>query len=150
MENQTNLPPGSDELERLVEAMTPSQKLRFKQAVVQQAIYFVSQCLPPEAEDEGHRDGIWAATNWLNDPTDKKAQDATLFAASSCWDGGVRYHDYPASFLDPAWTAGEINPYKAACHAAKSAPLMEQESARQWQIACAQAISRGEEPLPLP
>jgi hypothetical protein len=149
MESQTNASPGSDELGRLVQAMTSSQKLRFKQAVVRQSIYFVSKRLPPEAEDEGHRDGILVATNWLNEPTAEKAEAATMFAASSCWDGGVRYHDYTADFLDPAWTAGETDVYKAAYHAANSAPLVERALARQWQIACAQAILRGEETLPL-
>lgn len=149
MEAQTSAPMGPDELEGLVQAMTPSQKLCFKQAVVRQAIHFVSKRLPPEAEDEGHRDGIRAATNWLNEPTEEKARAATLFAAASCWDGGVRYHDYTVDFLDPAWTAGETNACKAACHAANSAPPAAREAARQWQIASAQAISRGEEPPPL-
>jgi hypothetical protein len=149
MERPQSAPPGPDELEGLVQAMTPSQKLRFKQAVVRQAIYFVSKRLPPEAQDEGHRDGILAATNWLNEPTEDKAEAATMFAASSCWDGGVRYHDFPAEFLDPAWAAGETDAYKAAYHAAKSAPLTEREAARQWQLASALAILRDEEALPL-
>jgi hypothetical protein len=137
---------GVNELEALLQAMTPSQKLSFKQALVRQAIYFVSKRLPPEEQDEGHRDGILAATNWLNEPTEEKAQDATLFAASSCWDGGVRYHDFPAEFLDPAWTAGETDVCQAASFAANSAPPSEREEARRWQIASAQAISRGEDP----
>jgi hypothetical protein len=148
MEVRTSAPTGPDELEGLVQAMTPSQKLRFKQAVVRQSIYFVSKRLPPEGDDEGHRDGIRAATNWLNDPTEEKARAATLFAAASCWDGGVRYHDYTADFLDPAWTAGEADVCRAASHAANSAPTLEREAARQWQIASAQAISRDDEPLP--
>lgn len=146
---QTSIPSDSGKLAELIQAMTPPQQLCFKQAVVRQAIYFVSRDLPPEAEDEGHRDGIQAALNWLNEPTDEQAQAATVFAASSCWDGGVRYHDYPASFLNPAWTAGQTDVVKAALQAINSAPLPERDAAYQWQVATAQAILQGQEVLPL-
>lgn len=149
MEAHTSIRSEPDELERLVQAMTPNQKLRFKQAVVRQAIHFVSQRLPPEEEDDGHRGGIIAATNWLNEPTEEKARDASAYAASECWDGGARYDDYPKSFLKPADAAGATNICNAAWIAAGSAPPTEQGEARQWQIASAQAISRGQEPLPL-
>ena len=129
--------------------MTASQKLHFKQAIVRQAIHLVSQRLPPEEQDEGHRDGIHAAMNWLKEPTEENASAATVFGVSSCWDGGVRYHDYPADLLDPAWAAGETDEYRAAYHAVHAALPAEREAARQWQIAAAQAIGQGDEPPPL-
>ncbi len=149
MAEQTSTPSGANELEELVRAMTPAQKLRFKQAVVRQVIHFVSKRLPPEEEDDGHRGGIIVATNWLNEPTDEKARDASSFAASECWDGGARYDDYPKSFLDPADVAGATDLCSAARIAAQAAPPTEQEEARQWQIAAAQAILQGQEPLPI-
>lgn len=147
MEAQTSIPSEADELETLVQAMTPAQKLRFKQAVVRQAIHFVSKRLPSEAEDDGHRGGIMAATNWLNEPTEEKAKNVAVYATGECWDGGVRYHDYPASFLDPAWAAAATDVCSAARLAANAAPPTEQEAARQWQIASAQTILRGQEVL---
>lgn len=148
MEAQPSIPSAPDELETLVQVMTPVQKLRFKQAVVRQAIHFVSKHLPPAGEDDGHRSGIIAATNWLNEPTEEQAKNVAAYATSECWDGGVRYHDYPASFLDPAWTAAQPDVCAAAQLATHSAPPMEQEAAYQWQIASAQAILRGQELSP--
>jgi len=55
------MPIGSGDIEALAQTMTSAQRLRFKQAVVAQAIHFVSKLLPPEAKDEGHRRGIRAA-----------------------------------------------------------------------------------------
>lgn len=146
MDDRSPGSPERDQLERLVQAMSPPQKLRFKQAVVQQAIYFVSQHLPPEAEDEGHGDGIAAATRWLNNPTDEQAKATSIFAAAECWDGGVRYHYYPASFLEPAWTVGEMDVLRAAQRAVATAPAAQQATARQDLIAVAQAILHDKSP----
>lgn len=132
-----------------MQAMTADQRLRFKQAVVRQAIHFVSRLLPPEEDDDGHRSGILAAMNWLNEPTEEQAQAATMYGVSECWDGGVRHHDYPLVFQNPAWAAGEGNLCRAAEYGIHSAPAEEREAARQWQIASARAILRGDEPPPL-
>lgn len=135
--------PGA-ELGELIDAMTPPQQLRFKRLLVRKAIDCVSRRLPPLDQDEGHRDGIRAAESWLSDPTAEKAEAATLFAAASCWDGGVRYHDYGAEFLGPAWVAGEADVGKAAVLAVQCAPASERDAARRQQIVAAQAICRGE------
>jgi hypothetical protein len=72
-----------------------------------------------------------------------------MYGVSECWDGGVRYHDYPLLFLDPAWAAGESDWCRAAGYGIHSAPAEEREAARQWQIESARAILRGDEPPPL-
>jgi uncharacterized protein YjbI with pentapeptide repeats len=149
MEEQTGMPTGSGDVEAHLHRMNSAQSLRFKQAVVKQAIHFVSKLLPPEAEDDGHRRGIRAAIRWLRDPSDEVAKDATFSAVAECWDGGVRYHDYQAHFLDPAWVAGEMDVCKAARLAANTAPPAEREAALRWQIESAEAILRGAEPPPL-
>ena len=138
-----------DELGRLVEAMTAEQALRFKQALVRQAIHYVSRILPPEREDDGHRSGIRMAAEWLYDPTEEKAEAATVYGTAECWDGGVRYHDYPRLFLNPAWAAGESDLFRAAEYAVESAPALSQDAARAWQIATAKAVLSGEPPPPL-
>lgn len=141
--------PDFDELGELLEAMSVDQKLRFKQAVVRQTIHFISQLLPPEEEDDGDRSGIWAATSWLNEPTEEKAHAATMYGVGECWDGGVRNHDYPLAFLNPAWAAGESDLPRAAGYGVDSAPAAEREAALQWQIEAARFILRDEEPPPL-
>jgi uncharacterized protein YjbI with pentapeptide repeats len=149
MEEQSSMPIGSGDVEAHAQTMNSAQRLRFKQAVVAQAIHFVSKLLPPEAKDDGHRRGIRAAIRWLKEPTDEVAKDATFLVVAECWDGGVRYYDYPAHFLDPAWVAGEMDICKAARLAANTAPSAEREAALRWQIESAQAILRGAEPPPL-
>jgi hypothetical protein len=148
METQASVPSKSDELERLFQPMTSDQKLRFKQAVVRQAIHLVSKHLPPEDEDDGHRHCLRVATDWLNEPTEQKARDAATYAVSECWDGGARYDDYPRIFLEPVYAVA-FDGCDSAQRAIYCVPSAEREAARQWQIASAHAILRGQEPLPL-
>jgi len=143
------MPIGSGEIEALAQTMTSAQRLRYKQAVVAQAIHFVSKLLPSEADDDGHRKGIQAAIRWLREPSDEVARDAIFLTVAECWDGGVRYYDYPVYFLDPARAAGETDVCKAARLAVNTAPPAERDAALRWQIESAQAISRGAEPRPL-
>jgi uncharacterized protein YjbI with pentapeptide repeats len=149
MKSQTGTPIEPGDIEALAQTMTSAQRLRFKQAVVAQAIHFVSKLLPPEADDQGHRSGVRAAIRWLREPSDEVARDVAFLAVGECWDGGVRYYDYPAYFLDPAWVAGETDVCKAARLAVNTAPPAEREAALRWQIASAQAILRGAESPPL-
>lgn len=149
MKSRTPTPIGPGDVEELVKWMTSAQRLRFKQGVVAQTIHFVSKLLPPEADDDGHRKGIQAAIRWLREPSDEVARDATFLTVAECWDGGVRYYDYPAHFLEPAWAAGETDVCKAARFAVNTAPPAEREAALRWQIESAQAILRGAEPPPL-
>jgi hypothetical protein len=146
MESRRSVATEANELERLLKAMNSDQKLRFKQAVVRQAIYFVSKRLPPENEDDGHRHCIRVASDWLNEPTEQNARDAATYAISECWDGGARYDDYPRVFLGPVYAVA-FDGYDSAQRAMYTVPPTEQETARQWQIASAQAILRDQEPL---
>jgi hypothetical protein len=148
METSPQPPSESDELEPLVAAMTPDQQLRFKQAVVRQAIHFVSRRLPPEEEDDGHRACINVAMAWLLEPTEARASDAATFAISECWDGGARYDDYPRVFLEPVYAVG-LDGCASARRAVYAALPEEQDAARRWQVAAADAILRGEEPSAL-
>ena len=149
MKSQTPTPIGPDDVEELQRWMTSAQELRFKQAVVAQAIYYVSKLLPPEADDDGHRSGIRAAIRWLREPTEEMAGHVAALAMAECWDGGVRYHDYPEYFLGPASVAGDTDVRRAARSAIDTAPPEERQAALQWQVESAQAILRWKDPLPL-
>ena len=82
--------PRLSEVEPLVGLLSAEQRLRLRQALVRQAIRYVSKALPPEALDAGHRLGCQWAARWLNCPTEEVAQDVCSWAGGECWDGGVR------------------------------------------------------------
>ncbi len=151
-----------EQLKQLFDRLDDQQRLHFKQAVVRQAIYYVAEWLPPEAEDDGHRNGIISATRWLQEPTTEKARWAMAGAAGECIDGGVRYFDYPDYFLEPAFVAGTEDAWQAA-HLARQVGVkaelyqghfsqiipgeieeqvvaIAQYVALEWQIAVAQAL----------
>jgi hypothetical protein len=86
--------------------LTNENRLLFKQAVVNETIRFVTQLLPPEDADEGHRCGIAWASRWLADPSKENEKNAIHFCAAERIDGAVRYFDYPEVFLWPAMVAG--------------------------------------------
>lgn len=124
--------------------MSAGQRLAFKKAVVAQAVRAMTARLPPPEHDDGHRKGVDAAERWLGEPTPEVARDVSAFASGECWDGGVRYHDYPADFLDPAWAAGADDPCEAARLAANATPAATRGAVRAWQVGVAGAVLRGE------
>jgi hypothetical protein len=116
---------------------------------VQQAVRCVTKVLPPESLDEGHCLGCRLAARWLDCPTEAVARDVCIWAAGECWDGGVRYFDYPEYFLRPVWVLGASDLDAAARLAAETAPEAERSAAVSWQIAAVRAIARGQEPPPV-
>src|SRR5262249_24204253 len=128
--------------------LTAEQQLHLRQALVRQAIRHVTKALPPEALDQGHRLGCRWASHWLDCPTEEVALDVCTCAAGECWDGGVRYFDYPEYFLAPVWVIGVPDLDAAARLAAETAPESERGAAVGWQIAAVRAIARGQEPPP--
>jgi hypothetical protein len=144
-EQATGLPKLS-QAEPLVSRLTAEQQLRLRQALVRQAIRYVSKTLPPEPLDEGHRLGCRWAARWLDCPTEEVARDVCTWAAGECWDGGVRYFDYPERFLVPVWVIGATDLDAAARLAAETAPESEHGAAVGWQIAAVRAIARDQEP----
>jgi hypothetical protein len=159
-------------LSAFIARMTGQQKLRFKQAVVEQALWYAEQRLPPIAQDEGERACLQVARRWLDEPTSENAQRAADFAAADSTGGGVRHHNYAELFLEPVWAAGAQTPEQAAFYATKAATdtafelrlrqykrpdraayemawaagRQAADEAWEWQIEAAQAILRGEEP----
>ncbi|GBO56735.1 hypothetical protein APA_5070 [Pseudanabaena sp. lw0831] len=129
----------SNTLEALFDQMTPEQKLCFKQAVVQQTIYYVTQHLPAENKDDGERNFIWAAQKWIDEPTSENAAFANNMVTLDLIDGGARNRDYPSYFLTPADAAGANDAIAATSYALEAAGNRT-EIARQWQIAAAEAI----------
>jgi hypothetical protein len=65
MKDQVTGWPKLSEVEPLVGRLSAEQRLRLRQALVRQAIRYVTKTLPPEALDEGHRLGCQWATRWL-------------------------------------------------------------------------------------
>jgi hypothetical protein len=131
----------------LFDRMNPAQQLRFKQAIVAQTIYYVSQRLPPAELDDGERRFTDAATQWLKEPTAANADNAIAAAIFDRVDGGVRYFDYSDYFLLPAEAVGAENGYDATTDAIKAAGESS-EAAKQWQQMAAEAILADRQPPP--
>ncbi|NJR64186.1 MAG: hypothetical protein HC772_00780 [Leptolyngbyaceae cyanobacterium CRU_2_3] len=132
----------SSTLEALFSKMTPEQQLCFKQAVVQQTIYYVTQHLPSEDKDDGERRFIAYAQDWIDEPTQENADRANGAAVLDSIDGGVRHFDYSPYFLTPAEAAGANDAIHATRYALEAAGSRA-EIAHQWQIAAAEAICKG-------
>lgn len=130
--------------EPLVNRLSVQQQLCLRQALVRQAICFVTKALPPEALDEGHSLGCRWAARWLDCSTEEVARDVCVAAAGECVDGGVRHDDYSEYFLTPVFVLGASDLDAAARLAVESAPAAERGLAFTWQIAAAQAIARGQ------
>jgi hypothetical protein len=123
----------------LFDRMNEGQQLRFKQAIVAQTIYYVSQRLPPADRADGERGFTEAAKQWLDEPTAANADKALTAAIFDRVDGGVRYFDYSDYFLIPAEAVGAENGYDATTDALKAAGEFVAE-AKQWQQAAAYEI----------
>jgi hypothetical protein len=126
--------------------MNRGQQLRFKQAIVAQTIYYVSQRLPHEDLDEGERSFVELANQWLAQPTAENAERAITATIFDRVDGGVRYFDYSDYFLTPAEAAGAENGDDATRYASIAAGEFRQDEARQWQTAAALNILADREP----
>ncbi|WP_146138370.1 hypothetical protein [Chamaesiphon polymorphus] len=123
----------------LFDRMNEGQQLRFKQSIVAQTVYYVSQRLPPVERDEGERGFIELANRWLAQPTAENADKALMAAVFDRVDGGVRYFDYSDYFLLPAEVVGAENGYEATKDALKAAGEFVAE-AKQWQRVVADRI----------
>jgi hypothetical protein len=146
MEEQLNEMPKLSQLEPLVSKLNAEQQLQLRQALVRQTIYYVSQGLPPKESDDGHRQGCDRATEWLETPTAEVAHNAYMWAVGECWDGGMRYSDYPEYCLFPVWALKEELD-AAAAYAIRVAPESDRAAAVDWQIAAVRAIVQGQEPF---
>lgn len=133
------------DLDALVEGMTAEQDLLMKMAAVRQAIWYVEQILPTEEEDEGERGCLAVARGWLDEPTPENAERVGLYVAADAIDGGVRYHDYPAIFNDPALVASADNAKLAIHFTAFTVSKGREQEAKQWQLDVALAILQGRE-----
>lgn len=132
------------DLDGLVKLMSEKQQLSFKQAVVRQTIYYVSKQLPPEEKDNGERYFISLANQWLKQPTEENAENASMGVACDYIDGGMRYSDYPSYFLAPAEAAASSAYGATQC--ALTASGNDSRAAYQWQITAAWAILNNKEP----
>jgi hypothetical protein len=90
------------------------ERIRFKQILVEQALALIASVLPPSDADQGERSASYGAELWLREPTDENAARVAVSAYADRWDGGVRYHDYPAVFLGPTEIAGARDAEEAA------------------------------------
>jgi hypothetical protein len=126
--------------------MNQRQKLCFKQAIVAQTIYYVSQHLPHEDLDEGERSFIELANQWLAQPTTENADRAITATIFDRVDGGVRYFDYSDYFLIPAEAAGAENGDDATRYALIAAGEFRQDEAQQWQKTAALNILADRDP----
>jgi hypothetical protein len=132
-------------LEVLFRRMNASQQLRFKQAIVAQTVYYVSQRLPQADVDLGECGFVEIANQWLEQPTAENADLALTATIFDRVDGGVRYFDYSDYFLTPAEAAGSEQGLMATIYAVKAAGELLDE-AKQWQQAAAYAILADRQP----
>ena len=145
MNEPLNEMPKLSQLEPLVSQLNGEQQIQLRQALVRQTIHYVSQAFPPEDLDDGHRYGCDEAAKWLKNPTAEVAHNAYMWGAGECWDGGVRYSDYPEYFLFPVWALkGDLD--AAAQCAIRAAPECDRNAVIDWQIAAVRAIVQGQEP----
>jgi hypothetical protein len=133
------------DLEALIGLMTGEQGFCFKQAMVRQAVHHVEGVMPPEEEDEGESSGVEFARRWLEQPTDENAYAAGAYAYFDAMDGGVRNHDYPKLYNEPAWAAAYDDLALVANTALRTAPAGQEVAARQWQVEAAWAILQSRE-----
>jgi hypothetical protein len=124
-------------LEMLFGQMNEQQQLRFKQAIVAQTVFYVSQRLPVADLDNGERSFIELANKWIAEPTAKNAEQAALAAVLDRVDGEVRHFEMGEYFLTPAEAAGAESGYDAVHHALKAAGDFQVTEAKQWQMATA-------------
>jgi hypothetical protein len=122
-------------LKMLFEQMNGQQQLHFKQAIVAQTVFYVSQRLPVADQDEGERSFIALANQWLAAPTPENANKAMVATAFDRVDSGVRNHDMSDYFLIPAEAAGAENGYEAVKYALKAGGDFQVVEAKQWQMA---------------
>lgn len=146
MNEPLNEMPKLSQLEPLMAKLDAEQQLQLRQALVRQTIHYVSQRLPPEELDDGHRQGCDRAAHWLENPTAEVAFNASAWATGECWDGGVRYSDYPLYFLEPVFVLEATDLDDVARLAAQTAPESDRAAAVDWQIAAVRAIVQGQEP----
>jgi hypothetical protein len=123
-------------LEMLFGQMNEQQQLRFKQAIVAQTVFYVSQRLPIADLDQGERSFIELANNWIAEPTAKNAEQAALAAVDQV-DGEAKNLSIGEHFLLPAGAAGAENGYEAVFYALKAAGDFQIVEAKQWQMATA-------------
>ncbi len=145
MNEPLNEMPKLSQLEPLVSQLNEEQQIQLRQALVRQTIHYVSQRLPPEDLDDGHKQGCDRAAHWLENPTAEVAFNASAWATGECWDGGVRYSDYPLYFLEPVFVLEAADLDDVARLAAKTAPESDRDAVIEWQIAAVQAIMQGQE-----
>lgn len=131
--------------------------VRFKQAVVRQAIRYAEVLLPPPVEDQGERELLSAAVRWAAQPSEENARAATM----PPWEAKPPTRTLQWTFTWAADTQPEPHATPAVAYVAKAvqfavrdvphearmvAAELAQARARQWQVAAATAIAQGKEP----
>jgi hypothetical protein len=117
--------------------MNEQQQLRFKQAIVAQTVFYVSQRLPVADRDKGERSFIELANKWIAEPTGENAEQAILATVFDRADGEVRHFEMGEYFLTPAEAAGADSGCDAVTYALKAAGDFQVVEAKQWQMATA-------------
>jgi hypothetical protein len=112
--------------------MSEQQQLRFKQAIVAQTIFYVSQRLPVTDQDQGERDFVALANHWLAEPTIENAEKAQITTVTGRKNNVIRDH-----FFTPAEAAGAENGYEATKYALIAGGDFQINEAKQWQMATA-------------
>ncbi len=121
-------------LEMLFGQMNEQQQLLFKQAIVAQTIFYVSQRLPIANQDQGERSFIALANQWLATPTPEQAEQAATASDRMGSEVPNATFDY---FAAPAEAAGAKNGYEAIKYALKAGGDFQAAEAKQWQMATA-------------
>lgn len=123
-------------LKMLFGQMNEQQQLRFKQAIVAQTVFYVSQRLPVTEQDGGERSFIALANQWLATPTPENAEKAAIATVDQL-SGKASSFDVSDYFLTPAEAAGAKNGYEAVKYALQAGGDFQATEAKQWQSATA-------------
>ena len=112
--------------------MNEQQQLRFKQAIVAQTVFYVSQRLPAADQDQGERDFVALANQWLAEPSAENAEKARATIVADRSNSAIKDH-----FFTPAEAAGAENGYEAVKYALIAGGDFQMAEAKQWQMATA-------------
>jgi hypothetical protein len=117
--------------------MNDQQQLRFKQAIVAQTVFYISQRLPVADQDQGERSFIALANQWLAEPTPENASKALMATDVDRANSKIVTSEIRDHFLTPAAAAGAENGYEAVKYALIAGGDFQVTEAKQWQMATA-------------
>lgn len=149
------------DLAELCAGLDAAGRLRFKQAMLEQALWYAIQLLPGPAADRGHLATVEAIDSWLRDPqadppadameplpADAPPADALVWKAMRGLTEAARAHDAPMLLWAIDTVVRHATAAKTQTAADGVAAKMTVERSRDYQLAAAYRIGAGLQPPP--